>query len=348
MSQLFLLKEPGYIYDLFFIFYLRFNTEHCIEVIDDNDRRSEDIKFFDNLLDLFSDISDDLFVFFHAIENGRSFMTTHYFNTYKELFATTFDFKFLQGELLDRDKLTRNLISFYFPELSEEETERCMNSNVELFVYIKNSKYSGEEKSKLYEFFINPEPYFQNLQYELMGKEIILAQYYEKNYQKILSVYNMTTFKILNEQVKGFKDLSFIEKNNQKLYVSYCLLNKYCINFFGIEEGALYLLGYEYLSVIECINDINKELNLLDFGSALSEGSRVSILYLLLERGELTCKDLEKVFNFSGSTAYHHITMMMKAGLVKTRNEGKTIFYSINRKYFDAVIGVLSKFSTRL
>ena len=179
-----------------------------------------------------------------------------------------------------------------------------------------------------------------------MAKEIMLSQYYEKNYQKILEVFNQTTFEILNENMKGLRDLSFLKKNNQPLYVSYCLLTKFTINFCGIEEGAVYLLGYDYLSVIDVARN-RKDVNLLDLGNALCEESRVKILQLLLEREEVTCKDLEKIFSFSGSTAYHHITMMMRIGLVKTRNEGKTILYSLNRKYFDAVIGVLSKFSNK-
>lgn len=347
MSQIRLLKEPGYIYDLIFIFYLRFNKRLYINTLDNNERQAETIKYFNDLLDQFSDIPEDLFVFFHALENGRCFIATHYFNSYKEQFTTTFDFKFLQKELLDRERLIRNLLRFYFCDLSEEKLEQCINSKLELFSRIKNSKYSGDEKSKLYEFFIDPEPYLQTLQYELMAKELMLSQYYEKNYQKILEVYNQTTFEMLSEHINGLKDLSFIKENNQKLYTSFCLLRKFCINFFGIQDGVLYLLGYDYLSILDFVKGNNKNPNLQEFGNALCEESRVKILQLLLEREEVTCKDLEKIFSFSGSTAYHHITMMTKIGLVKTRNEGKTILYCLNRKYFDAIIDVLSKFSNR-
>ena len=48
-------------------------------------------------------------------------------------------------------------------------------------------------------------------------------------------------------------DLSFIKKNNLNLYVSYCLVNKYSINFFGVQEGAVYLLGYDYLSILDFV-----------------------------------------------------------------------------------------------
>ena len=346
MPKIRLLKEPGYIYDLLFIFVLRFNKQFLLNELNTNGKQSENIEYFDDLLEQFSDIPEDLYLFFHTLEHGRCFLTTQYLYPYKEQFTTTFNFKFFQNELLDKERLIRNLIRFYFCELSEEKLIECINSETAIFLCIKNSNYSDTEKSRLYEFFLDPEPYLQTLQFELMAKELMLSQYYKKNYQKILDVNNQNPFETLSENVKKLRDLSFIKKNNQNLYVSYCLISKYVINFFGIQEGAVFLLGYDYLSVVDLAKS-KKELSLLDFGNALGEASRVKILELLLEREEVTCKDLEKIFSFSGSTAYHHITMMMKIGLVKTREEGKTILYSLNGKYFDAVIGVLSKFSKK-
>ena len=90
--------------------------------------------------------------------------------------------------------------------------------------------------------------------------------------------------------------------------------------------------------------DQSEEPDLCSLGTALCEESRIKILNFLLEREEVTCKDLEKEFSFSGSTAYHHINIMAKSGLVKTRNEGKTILYSINAKYIRNIIGVFNNF----
>ena len=73
--------------------------------------------------------------------------------------------------------------------------------------------------------------------------------------------------------------------------------------------------------IISEIVEAKKTCPLEDMCGALSETSRIQILKLLLEREELTCKDLEKIFNFSGSTAYHHITLLSKSGAVKIRTE---------------------------
>jgi ArsR family transcriptional regulator len=241
--------------------------------------------------------------------------------------------------------MLRNLIRFYLYDLSEEALGECLSSTEKLFSYIKASKYTSEEKSKLYEFFINPSPYFQTLQYELIEKEFLLSAYYKENYEIILEAHNETTFEVLCENVKDLDNLTFLKDDNQVLYTSFCLLNKYFMKLSFVSEGAIYLLGYDYVSIISALVKTEKKQPLEVICSALSETSRVQILDLLLERKEVTCKDLEKHFNFSGSTAYHHISLLTKAGAVKVRNEGKTIYYSIDRKYFNMLREQLKAYS---
>lgn len=86
------------------------------------------------------------------------------------------------------------------------------------------------------------------------------------------------------------------------------------MNLWLVTKGVVYLLGYDYFTIInETIKNNRKPC--VNFE-------------LLLQRSEVTCKDLEKIFNFSGSNAYHHITLLIKIGALKIRNEGKTIYYS--------------------
>ncbi len=338
-----LLKEPGYIYDLNFIFCLKFNTQLYIDTLPNDNKKEENERYFKEILNRFNDIPNDLYVFFHAIETGRAFFPTFYFNPYKNQFATTYNFKYLQKELSDHDRLIRNLIKFYFYELDDETVEQCAMSLSKICSCIKNSSYSDEDKTKLYEFFFDPISHIQTLHYELISKEVILSEYYKNNYQTIIDTYNQTTYELLCEQMSGIKDLAFLE-NKSNVQVSYCLLNKFCINHFPIVEGFVSLLGCEYVKILTFVKDQNKEPNLCSLGTALCEESRIKILRFLLEREEVTCKDLEKEFSFSGSTAYHHINIMTKSGLVKTRNEGKTILYSLNEKYISNIIGVFNKF----
>ena len=345
MPNIKVLKDPGFLYDLNYLFFAKFNTQLCVDSIADETKKEAYKRYLLDTLQHFGDISDDLYVFYHAMKNGRCFMTTYYLNPYKNHFSTDFNFKFFKNLLSDTEGLIRKLIQFYLYDLSRESLEECFSSTEKLFSYIKASKYSSEEKSKLYEFFIDPTPYLQALQYELIEKEILLSAYYKEHYETILEAHNKTTFEFLCENVNSRSDLSFLREGEQTLYTSFCLLNKYYMNLFFVSEGAVYLLGCDYVSIISEITKATKTSPLEDLCGALSETSRIQILKLLLERKEVTCKDLEKTFNFSGSTAYHHITLLTKIGAVKIRNEGKTIFYSLNRDFFDMMREQIKVFS---
>ena len=345
MTNIKVLKDPGFLYDLNYLFFAKFNMQFCIDSLSDKTRKEDYSKYLGEILHQFGDISEDLYVFYHAIKNGRCFITTYYMDIHKNQFSTDFNFKYFKNLLSDTDRLLQNIIQFYLYNLSREELEECFLSTSTLFLHIKESKYSDEEKSKLYEFFINPTPYFQVLQSELIEKEILLSAYYKDNYEIILDAHNKTTFEVLSENIKGIRDLSFLQREKQNLYTSFCLLNKYYMQLFFVSDGAVYLLGYDYLSIVNAILNNKKTHSLEKMCYALSEPSRVQILRLLLEQKEVTCKDLENIFAFSGSTAYHHVTFLAKIDAVKVRNEGKTIYYSLNRKYFDIMRAQLKAFS---
>lgn len=346
MPNIKVLKDPGFLYDLNYLFYAKFNTKLCVDTFEDEKKKEAYAKYLKEMLQHFGDISDDLYVFYHAAKNGRCLMTTCYMDPYNEQFANGFNFKYFKSLISDTDTLTRNVIRFYLRNLSQEELEECFSSTEKLFSYIKASDYSGEEKSKLYEFFINPAPYSQALQYELIEKEILLSIYYKENYDKIIEAHNNTTFEMLCDNVKDLHNLSLdFLKDSDSLYTSFCLLHKYYMNLFLGAEKVVYLLGFDYVEIISTILNTQNVPPLENLCGALSETSRIQILKLLLERKEVTCKDLEKIFNFSGSTAYHHITLLTRIGAVKIRNEGKTIYYSLNRKYFDVMREQLKIFS---
>ena len=69
-----------------------------------------------------------------------------------------------------------NVIRFYFRNITEEQLPEYRNSLPAINRLIKESKYKSEVKSALYAFFIEPVPVIQKLIYELMAKEILLAE----------------------------------------------------------------------------------------------------------------------------------------------------------------------------
>ncbi|HID08598.1 TPA: transcriptional regulator [Candidatus Micrarchaeota archaeon] len=64
----------------------------------------------------------------------------------------------------------------------------------------------------------------------------------------------------------------------------------------------------------------------------LADPTRVKILYLL-SRGELCVHDLAQVLGISQPSASHHLRILRYQGLVKSRREGKRIFYTIDDEH---------------
>lgn len=64
---------------------------------------------------------------------------------------------------------------------------------------------------------------------------------------------------------------------------------------------------------------------------ALSHGLRASILQKISESNEITVTELYVGFKIEQSVASQHLAILRSAGFVKTRRDGKRIFYSINK-----------------
>ena len=213
--------------------------------------------------------------------------------------------------------------------------------------FIKASAYSDTVKTHLYEFFFDPIPYIQKLQFELMTQSVKLTAYYEKHHRIILDTFADLSYEKFTEQLDGFWDVTCLDAVDQTIYLSCCLINKILIKINNLENGAIAFLGYDYVSSIKQLKSSNTRPSANSLGIVLQEESRVKMLDLLLERGEMTCKDMEKAFNFSGSTAYHHLTIMLRHGAIKGRNQGKTVLYSINKSFFDNARIVISQYSSK-
>ena len=339
MQKVVLLQEPNFLWDLYFVFYLRFNFKTLFKE-PSPDKKSEDFAIFcKNTLLRFGDFPKDLAIFFKISEcNNSTFICDKYIKRYEKNFLAEYNVDFLQQELVDHNKMIKNMLSFYLYGIGVDEVEECLNSKEKLFNYIKKSDLSMEEKINLYEFFMSPIQYTTILQRTLIEKRTILTDFYREHYKNILDVYDPDAITNLNNTMNI---------NNKTIeldgYVSYCLIDNFHFNLAINSNAYLYVLGNKYEQSSE---QKNKKIqsDIEGFCYALGEKNRIEILRLLKECGEVTCKDLERHFHFSGSTAYHHILILSRVGIVKTRNQGKTIFYSINKGHMRQMLKCFDEF----
>lgn len=72
--------------------------------------------------------------------------------------------------------------------------------------------------------------------------------------------------------------------------------------------------------------------------SAIGSESRLKILFLLSEAGELCVCDLSDILGQSVSRVSHQLSKLKKSGFVKTRKDAPTIYYSISDKSFANIL----------
>lgn len=334
MKNIRLLQEPGFLWDLYYMFFLRFNLDTLSSVSPEEDG---ELLYCKDMVKRFADIPEDLYVFFRRSEkNNSTLVYEYYLKKFQKHFSDRYNVEYLQHRLVNWSEVIRNTISFYFDDVAQEELDKYASSKELLFDRLKNSDYSSEYKIKLYEFFINPEHYIKLLQRVLVDKISLLNDYYKECYRKIMDVYDPV-------QLNSFAEST--DNVEREVYVSYCIVDHKHFEHISDFDKCLYILGTDYEKGMEKESRGAEKLALKNFCYALSESNRVDILNLLLEKGEITCKDLERFFDFSGSTAYHHISLMSRMGVVETRNKGKTIYYSINKRTLNDIVIYLKRFS---
>ncbi len=61
--------------------------------------------------------------------------------------------------------------------------------------------------------------------------------------------------------------------------------------------------------------------------AALSDATRMEMLEMIVDRGELGCSEFDEHFSLSKSTISYHTKLLHAAGLIETRRAGRFFFY---------------------
>ena len=65
---------------------------------------------------------------------------------------------------------------------------------------------------------------------------------------------------------------------------------------------------------------------------ALSDKNRLRIFYALLTYEELCACQITEFLNVAGATASRHLSLMVHAGILKNRKQGRWVYFRINTK----------------
>jgi len=340
-------REPGYVYDLFSPFVIYFNKETFLEAEINKNAVAEERKYFENILDYFSPFSEALYPFFYMKDNARTFMTQHYFYAFKSVLFSDFSFRTVLDALKNHREVQRHMLRFFFNSLDDETLDEYINSLQKLCLLIGASRYNDKLKCGLITIFADPDTAIQQLVYALQTAEVKLSQYYEKNYQKLMDLQWSIDIDNLqdNFSLLGNHEVDLV--NREIVYFTLCLAFKNCIKAEYVDRDLLLMLGSDHESRFRYLHTQNNSIQLDLLGAALSEPNRVEIFELMYNKGEITVKDIEQTMKISGTNAYYHLMMMLKANIIQTRNQGRTVCYSINKNHVDLICRYFSKYGNK-
>lgn len=94
----------------------------------------------------------------------------------------------------------------------------------------------------------------------------------------------------------------------------------------------------ELLKIVE--NTMPKETKLYDLAElfkVFGDSTRIRILFVLFEAEVCVC-DLAKVLNMTQSAISHQLRILKQNKLIKSRREGKSIFYSLADNHVRTII----------
>ena len=94
-----------------------------------------------------------------------------------------------------------------------------------------------------------------------------------------------------------------------------------------------------YVDMIKHINNKDYPLDaVLDLFRALNDPVRQKIIMLFRNGTEFCVTDIAGNFKISRPTVSHHLNLMKRSGVLKSRKDGKEVYYSFNKEH---VIGSL-------
>ena len=84
-----------------------------------------------------------------------------------------------------------------------------------------------------------------------------------------------------------------------------------------------------------------RHVDCVDFCRALGDETRQKLLKLLQQEGEQCVGCLVEHFGLSQPTISHHLLLLKRAGLVKSRKAGKQVYYAIHHENVVECCGIL-------
>lgn len=80
-------------------------------------------------------------------------------------------------------------------------------------------------------------------------------------------------------------------------------------------------------------------MNLSDFFKVMGDSTRLQLL-LSLQQSEMCVSDLANVLDMTKSAVSHQLKALRLSKLIKSKKEGKTVYYSLDDEHIETILGM--------
>ncbi len=331
--------NPGIYSDSIFSFLLYFNIDDAkgLDPFINPKKRIADIKYYRDCIEKFNVPSEELAPLF-TVHRTQSFAFSKMYDYMSR--EQDFSIDALRRYLPDAQTMLQEVFHFYAPDEVGDGTLPAARvpSVVAMIDTTPLVKYH------LLAMSMDAERYYTLLM-DAMAMRVEQMKAYHKAFKSTIE----SIKKVVDEQeIRSFIESRY-NMNGQTLpentLFSVTLVGKNALRFVAGEQNYL-ILGFDYSARMAAMMGEAVKPDIVKMGKALSEEKRVMALHIMLKEGEVTAQQLLKALDLSMTATHYHLEMLQQAGMLSTRNEGRTIFYSVNRSYFDRAPMVFEPFNT--
>lgn len=331
---------PGLYSDVIFSHTLYFNIDspEKLESFLNPKKRAADMRYFHDCLAKFEAPAEELCPFFEVVDH-RSFAFTKIYDH----MCRTQDFSLgaVKAYLPDEQAMLRKVYAFFLPEDAPFDTDdlKAIKGCVAAL------DVSPLVKFHLLAMVIDPLTYYEALFVSLEKRIAECEAYYKANRAQLEAAKKTVKLADVTEFLSKCYGVEPQDVPRDMAY-SVMLIGKNAVRYVAGDTPFI-VLGFDYPARMAMLIGEAIQPDIVKIGKALSEEKRVTILQLLLAEHEITAQQLLRRLELSMTATHYHLEMLMQAGMLLARNEGRTIYYSLNREFFDRAPMVFDKFNSK-
>jgi len=289
--------------------------------------------------------ADELVIFFRpAPDKSASLMEILFGSEGDELIGEPIEAYI--NTLFTQQHIKDTMSEYYFVCKYEEITLEKVRQALD------NSLVSDDLRYYLLSFYVNPDAYIALLQDQLRERYALVGSYHKQNQVTIRNL-----VKEVNEKVLAEVDQTIwkITSEYEELMFSICLVDDHKIERRGLGSGddnekgerVCFALGTHWKEKMLAVTK-GDSVDILLFGKILSEPNRMKLIEYLIEYDEITIAKAVEYLAASVTATTYHLNMMYGAKMLKARFEGRKIFYSLRKEYFEIAVGLIRELADRV